>query len=266
MHIGGPSVNLLVADVADVPFAVTSLDDAVEHVLDAAGRGVGQNLRFANAYCLALAHRDDDYHRVLASDGINFPDGTPVVWVLKMRLKSSLRQRAGRVRGPSFFEQAIDRSQGRGIRHYFLGGTPETLELLEEWVRREYPGAEIAGSYSPPFGPVDEQFVRSASERIEAADPNIVWVGLGTPKQDYASSALAELHGKRTFASVGAAFDFKAGTVVEAPRWIQNSGFEWAYRFLREPRRLWKRYLVGNLVFILAVIKGKKRSEARITA
>jgi N-acetylglucosaminyldiphosphoundecaprenol N-acetyl-beta-D-mannosaminyltransferase len=91
-------------------------------------------------------------------------------------------------------------------------------------------------------------------------------VGLGTPKQDYASSALAELHGKRTFASVGAAFDFKAGTVVEAPRWIQNSGFEWAYRFLREPRRLWKRYLVGNLVFILAVIKGKKRSEARITA
>jgi N-acetylglucosaminyldiphosphoundecaprenol N-acetyl-beta-D-mannosaminyltransferase len=136
-----------------------------------------------------------------------------------------------------------------------LGATDETLTKLSDEARTRYPGLHIVDCYAPPFGPVEQTIDEACMARIAAAKPDIVWIGMGTPKQDFAAARLAErLPG--VYIGVGAAFDFVAGSVREAPKWVQNSGFEWAYRLCSEPRRLWRRYLFGNARFILAVIRG----------
>jgi N-acetylglucosaminyldiphosphoundecaprenol N-acetyl-beta-D-mannosaminyltransferase len=250
--------------VGGVPFEVTSLSTASAWLVRAIAEGPlieGVPIRLSNAYCVALAQTNADYKAVLAGDGLTFADGAPVAWAQQFFLRGHpLHSKAGRVRGPSFFTSVIDQGQSHNLRHFFLGSTPQTLELLEAELKARFPTIRISGTLAPPFGPVDEGFIAEAIESIEAADPQIVWIGMGTPKQDHAAAELA----KRlplAFVGVGAAFDFVAGTVTEAPRIIQRSGFEWLYRLAKEPRRLGKRYLVGNLEFIRAVLRHRHNSE-----
>lgn len=242
--------------VAGVPFGVTNLTEAVEWLLATAATRKGIAVRLANAYCIALSSKDVDYRRILTGEGVNLPDGTPVVWALRRkRLDGDLR--AQRVRGPSFFVSALDRSQSRDLSHYFLGATDETLAALAKQIESRFPDVRIAGYYSPPFGELDADFYRISESKIKKAEPDIVWIGLGTPKQDFAAHRLAQSLGIPCV-GVGAAFDFVAGTVSEAPLWVQNSGFEWLFRLLSEPRRLWRRYLFGNFRFLIEVAKGSK--------
>lgn len=239
------------ATVAGVPFGVTNLSEASDWLLSVAMRRSAVALRLANAYCVALASSDSSYRDILLGDGVNLPDGAPVVWVLRRR-----GLQADRVRGPSFFVETLDRSQGTTLSHFFLGATDETLSALRAELQDRYPEARLAGSYAPPFGELDEQFYLIAETKIRHAMPDIVWVGLGTPKQDFATYELANRTGLPCV-GVGAAFDFVAGTVAEAPVWVQNSGFEWLFRLLSEPRRLWKRYLFGNTRFIVELIRAR---------
>lgn len=243
--------------IGPVSFSVASIDDAVESAVKNAISGRGQNLRFSNAYCVGLADHDEEYRGALESPGQNFADGLPVAWLL--RKASGRRAPLGsfRVRGPTFFEDVIAAGRASQLRHSFVGATPSTLALLVSWVQTAYPDARIAGIYSPPFGPVNNDLIEEISERIEEHDPQVVWLGLGTPKQDLAAMRLSARFPHLTFASVGAAFDFKAGVTREAPRWIQKSGFEWLYRFLSEPRRLWHRYTVGSFRFFRAVLTSR---------
>lgn len=242
--------------VAGIPFEVTTLDDAVEAVLASLKHSneTVMTMRFANAYSVAEATRDASYRTLLSDVGTNFPDGTPVSWYMRRALR--LRNAGGTVpvcrpvRGPSFFELLLDRGRKHDLRHFLLGASESTLELLQGSIADKFPGAVIAGSYSPPFGPLDEDFYQRSAEVIEPCYPDIVWVALGAPKQDFASTELSRRLGVTT-AGVGAAFDFLAGTVSEAPEWMRHSGLEWTYRLLSEPRRLWKRYLFGNTRFIL---------------
>lgn len=235
-------------------FSVARIDDAVESAVRNAILGRGQNLRFSNAYCVGLADYDEKYRGALESPGQNFADGLPVAWLL--RKASGRREPLGtfRVRGPTFFEEVISAGRAFQLRHSFVGATPSTLALLVSWVRTKYPDALVAGIYPPPFGPVSDELIDQISERIEEHNPQVVWLGLGTPKQDLTAMRLAARFPHLTFASVGAAFDFKAGVTREAPRWIQKSGFEWLYRFLSEPRRLWHRYTVGSVRFFRAIL------------
>lgn len=251
--------------VGQISFAVAGLQDSVESAISNAIDGRGQNLRFANAYCVGLAARDEDYKSVLTSSGLNFADGWPVAWLIRKRFGTVGPLEAFRVRGPSFFEEVIDKGRAAGLRHCMVGSTDQTLELLDAWARNTHPGAEIIGSYAPPFAPVTDQLIDGISERIEAWNPQIVWLGLGTPKQDIVAQQLSVRHPNLTIASVGAAFDFKAGVVSEAPSWVQRAGLEWIYRFASEPRRLWRRYTVGNLQFLAAVL-AEKRSSNRLAA
>lgn len=236
--------------VAGIPFASTNLSEAVDLLLEEALNPTGFRgaVRFANAFCIAEASKDPRYKDLLLSSGINFPDGRPIsIYMRRSKVpKSNLSEQ---IRGPSAFELALDMGQDRGARHFFLGATPETLNSLVENVKRKYPRAIVCGIHAPEFGPLDRNFIEGCVARIEKAKPNIVWVGLGTPKQDFASEELSSITGN-ICAGVGAAFDFTAGSKREAPSWVRKAGGEWAFRLVSEPRRLWKRYLFGNIRFL----------------
>ncbi|MBN9610381.1 MAG: WecB/TagA/CpsF family glycosyltransferase [Actinobacteria bacterium] len=238
--------------VGSLPFQVTHLDDVVDWVVNVAARNhLPINARFLNAWNVALAREDADYRRLLVQEGINFPDGTPVAWA--MNSQRGPGRPAGRVRGPTVFSDVIRKGVPSGVRHYLLGGSPEVLEQLVRALSADYPGVRIVGRYSPPYAPVTSAYVRDCVDRIQPCRPDIVWVGLGTPKQDLVGADLAAALGLAVL-NVGAAFDFAAGAVREAPPWVQKSGFEWLFRLAAEPRRLWRRYLIGNVQFLAAVV------------
>jgi N-acetylglucosaminyldiphosphoundecaprenol N-acetyl-beta-D-mannosaminyltransferase len=248
-----------VREVAGIPFVVGSLEEATQWlVFEAAVKRFAVNVRLANAYNVALADSDPRYGDLLMNQGLNFPDGTPVVWYMNRRLGAG--RRAGRVRGPSLFSATMALSAGTDIRHFFLGATDATLEALEGALRDSFPDLKVAGSYAPPFAPVDDSFITECERAIRGAKPDIVWVGLGTPKQDLVGSALAKRIGIPTV-NVGAAFDFAAGTAREAPVWIQNSGFEWLFRLVSEPKRLWRRYVFGNARFLYAATRFEREGS-----
>ncbi|MFV9431967.1 WecB/TagA/CpsF family glycosyltransferase [Rhodococcus aetherivorans] len=237
--------------VGKIPFIATTADKACGDVIRWGLERKSISVRLSNAYCVAVASNDRSYAEVLNDEGVNFPDGRPVVWAMKARSRGSVI--AGHVRGPSLFRNVLDRGRSNDLKHFFLGATDETLEDLYRAACNQYPGIAIAGMYSPQFGPVDSSFLDDVSKRVNAADPDIVWVALGTPKQDFCTAALCKMV-QRPCVGVGAAFDFVAGTISEAPAFFQKFGIEWIYRFASEPRRLWKRYVFGNFTFIRSAL------------
>lgn len=245
--------------VGPVPFSIADPQKAsawLRAECRTASNDVTRTVRLANAYCVALTESNASYKQLLRSEGVNFPDGLPVVWAMRMLSRNSDAQR---VRGPSFFETVLDEGRQDGIRHFFLGSTSETLDLLVQKSTSRYPGVHIAGSLAPPFGDLTEEFYVNALTAINNAGADIVWVGMGTPKQDFAATELARRSGLFCI-GVGAAFDFVAGTTKEAPAWIQSSGLEWFFRLVSEPKRLWRRYLFGNLTFLKIAARSGMRS------
>lgn len=248
--VGGPGAAVRL--VGGVPFQVTSLQRTAEWVLSlATGPRRALNVRFLNAWNVALAHRDAEYRLLLTRQGVNFPDGSPVVWLL--RLRDAAGRSAARIRGPSLFGEVMRQGVAANVRHFLLGGSPEVLERLADALTARYDGIQIVGRFSPPFEPLTPDYLAQCIEHIRPSRPDLVWVGLGTPKQDFAGDELCTALGL-TVLNVGAAFDFAAGAKREAPLWIQRSGFEWLFRLAAEPRRLWRRYLLGNLWFIITVL------------
>ncbi|WP_307096260.1 WecB/TagA/CpsF family glycosyltransferase [Rhodococcus sp. SORGH_AS_0301] len=243
-----------------MPFEVTSLTKATSTVMALARDQSAQPIRLANAYCVAAANSDDTYMEILRGPGMNFPDGSPVVWF--MRRSKGVGQRPGRVRGPSLFAQCLDEGREHDVKHFFVGTTTSTLELLQSEAERRYPGLEITGTYAPKFAPVSNEMIQEIADEVNARESDIVWIAMGTPKQDFVAAALAPLVNKPCI-GVGAAFDFIAGTSREAPLWVQNSSFEWLYRLAREPKRLWRRYLIGNLVFLKAAVSSNQSRRER---
>lgn len=213
----------------------------------------GRAFHLVNAYTISLAAREPGYAELLDSSTANFPDGKPLTW-----WKHADMTRLQQVRGPQLFENVIDMGRPSNIRHYLLGSSPETLTLLQRELRRRFPGVAIVGAYSPPFRKLSEEELARQDAAILESGADIVWVGLGTPKQDWEVSRLASALPVVSIA-VGAAFDFSAGTKKTAPELLSKLGLEWFFRFLTEPRRLWKRYLIGNVVFLRSVICHRAR-------
>jgi N-acetylglucosaminyldiphosphoundecaprenol N-acetyl-beta-D-mannosaminyltransferase len=241
--------------VGGVLFTVMPLNEAVDKVL-ALGSGppdTGMAVHFANAYNVALADSDPDYAALLAAGDLVFTDGVPVAWA-GGRLHPDLASRWTRVYGPDVLTGVLEKSSAGSPRHYFLGATPETLDALVGRVQERWPAAHVAGFESPPFRPPSPQELVERDRRITDSGATLVWVGLGTPKQDLEVRRLADSI-PVTALAVGAAFDFLAGTKAQAPVWMQRSGLEWAFRLATEPRRLARRYLWGNPRFVLAAIR-----------
>ena len=236
--------------VGGVEFISTEPKGAADHIISLAQGGIGQHVHLANAYTIALADKSDDYRALLAAPAVNFPDGKPISWISRLRGDTPrLRQ----VRGPQLFLDVFDRGRAYGMKHFLLGSTTAVLESLEARLGTSYPGIEIVGLESPPFRVLTPLDIQEQDARILKSGAQIVWVGLGTPKQDIEAQRLA---GQLPVVAVavGAAFDFAAGAIQEAPKWVSAIGFEWLYRLLREPRRLWRRYLFGNARFLKAAL------------
>lgn len=237
-------------NIAGIRFARSSIDEATTLICNLSqSNHSGHDVHLLNAYSLALAERDSTYRDCLEGASINFPDGKPLSILTKFS-----REPLGHVRGPSFFESVMDEGRNFGVRHFLLGTTEETLELLSAALRGRYPGVEIVGTLSPAFRSLTQSEIEQQDLIIRATSPDIVWVGLGTPKQDFEARRLARENGFLSIA-IGAAFDFSAGTKRESPAWINRLGAEWIYRFASEPRRLWRRYFFGNFIFLWSITK-----------
>jgi len=179
------------------------------------------------------------------------PDGMPLVW---------LGRRAGfphmtRVYGPDLMTEICRISPAHGWRHFLYGGEPGVAELLADRLRQRFPGIRIVGTWCPPFRPLTDAEKEDVAALINNARPDIVWVGLSTPKQERWMAEMAPRLRVPVLVGVGAAFDFLSGRKPQAPRWMQRSGLEWLFRLATEPRRLWRRYLVNNTAFLWALAR-----------
>jgi N-acetylglucosaminyldiphosphoundecaprenol N-acetyl-beta-D-mannosaminyltransferase len=242
--------------VGPVEFVSSSPDHAVRRIVELVQEGQGVHVHLANAYTVSLADSSAEYRSVLAAPAINFPDGKPIGWTSVLRGHSPALQQ---VRGPQLFLDVFDAGRAHGIKHFLLGSTPEVLASLELVLADRFPGVSIVGIESPPFRKLSPDELAAQDRKIRRSGADIVWVGLGTPKQDIEAQRLAASLPVVAIA-IGAAFDFAAGTVRPAPSWMTAVGVEWVYRFAREPRRLWRRYVFGNARFLKAAVLSASKS------
>jgi len=239
-----PSVSVLGSRVH-----LVSADRAVDHIehwIDARD-GHCRRVVVTGFHGLWEAHRNPALASILNSAELWAPDGIIPVWVARLRGHRNVE----RTPGAEIMEEFFVRSNARGYSSYFYGDTSETLSALRERLSRDYPGHRIAGAFSPPFRPLTPAEDREIVDRINAARPDVLWVGLGMPKQDIWIHERLNRLNVPVAIGVGAAFAFVAGTVQRCPDWIGRLGFEWVYRFLKEPKKLWRRDLIDGPRFLL---------------
>lgn len=234
---------------AGVRIDALDLDDAADAVVGLAASRRPAAVHLCNAYTLSLADEDPALTETLARGDLNLPDGMPLVWIAR-RLGIPI---SGRVYGPDLMLAVLDRGREHGLRHYLYGSSPEVIDRLAASLAARLPGLRIAGAESPPFRALSADEKGDMVERLSSSGADIVWVGIGTPRQDVFVDEFREAIGVPLVA-VGAAFDFHAGLKRQAPAWLQDRGLEWAFRLATEPRRLWRRYLIGNARFVRSVI------------
>jgi N-acetylglucosaminyldiphosphoundecaprenol N-acetyl-beta-D-mannosaminyltransferase len=204
-----------------------------------------------NAHGVMESQRDESLRRIHNAAGLVTPDGMPLVWLLRLKGFDQVK----RVYGPDLMLALCERSISKGYRHFLYGGAGGVPEELANNLQKRFLGLEVVGTYSPPFRSLSDEEDEQIVQLINETNPDIVWVGLSTPKQE---SWMAE-HVHRLTApaliGVGAAFDFHSGRKKQAPNWMQHSGLEWLFRLMSEPRRLGRRYLVNNPLFVLRVLQ-----------
>ena len=233
--------------ILGIPIAIIDYEGALrwmDDTIDAAGRGY---VCVSNVHALMAAAEDDDLRDALLGSSLNVPDGMPLVWALDL-LGHSQRDR---VYGPELMERACDRAVRSGRSFYLYGGRNQgALVQLALNLRTRYPGIRIVGGYSPPHRALTSDEETSVIDEINASGADVVWVGIGVPKQEKWMAAMRHRLDAPVLIGVGAAFDFHAGLVPQAPPVLQQAGLEWAYRLFQEPRRLWRRYLRYNPRFV----------------
>jgi N-acetylglucosaminyldiphosphoundecaprenol N-acetyl-beta-D-mannosaminyltransferase len=228
-------------------------------ILEEAPTDGARVLAFCNVHSVMTARRDPAVRAALSSADLATPDGVPLVWSLRRRGHPA----QARVYGPDLMEMALAHGVPLGWRHFLFGAVPETLTKLEAEAERLAPGVQIVGRHAPPFRPLTETEEDAVITEIRASGANLVWVGLGMPKQELWMQHVRHRLPGVTLLGVGAAFDLLSGTVPQAPDWIQDRGLEWAYRLWREPRRLWRRYLYNNPAFAVLALREIVRMQQR---
>ena len=253
--------NLKYHSILGTKINVTDMDKTVRYIEAHLEELKGHYICVSNVHTTVTAYRDPEYRRVQNGAAMNIPDGKPLSIVQYLRGEKE----AGRVPGPDLMPELFALSEEKGYRHYFYGSTQETLDALRKKLTERYPKMNIVGMYSPPFRPMTEEEDREAVERINAAEPDFIWVGLGAPKQEKWMAA----HDGRVcgiMLGVGAGFDFHAGTVKRAPMWMQEICMEWLYRIGQDPKRLLVRYLDTNFSFVIDLIKEGMKGKRGIDA
>jgi len=235
--------------VLGVPLAVSDYDEVVAWMEAMIASGRRGYVTAAAVNLVMSAREQSDTASAVAEATLAVPDGQPLVWALK----ALGHPRATRIYGPDLMAAFCARAAERAIPVYLYGGrTPEALAMLQARLRERFPGLPIVGAYSPPFRALGEAEREEVARRIDASGAAVVWVGIGQPKQERWMHEMRPRLAAPLLAGVGAAFDFHAGLVSQAPPWMQRAGLEWAYRLAREPRRLWRRYARYNPRFLAA--------------
>lgn len=237
--------------VIGLPLACTDYAGAVEWILEQAGSTpAAMAVEAANTHVAAMYRRDPGFRGSMDRFDLIVPDGMPLIWSINLQLPDEERL-TDRVYGPTLMLETLRATQGRAeFRHFLLGGRAETLDKLHGVFGRDFPDTRIVGSHSPPFGEwPDDEFERICG-KIRDSGANLIWVGLGCPKQEHWIARHKDQLPAGIYFGIGAAFAFHAGEVSQAPSFLQKRGLEWAYRVAAEPRRLFKRYLVHNSLFV----------------
>lgn len=233
-----------------MPLALTDYERTMDWMDAVVAERAKAMVTAAAVHLVMVARENDATRRALADPRLlAVPDGQPLVWALKALGQAD----ASRVYGPDLMARYLERSTRSGTRHYLYGGRNQgaLVQLVNE-LRRRYPGLQIVGGYSPPFRPLTADEEAFVVDDINRSDTDVVWVGTGQPKQEHWMAAFRDRLDAPVLAGVGAAFDFHAGLVPQAPAWMQASGLEWVYRLSQEPRRLWRRYARYNPLFVAA--------------
>jgi N-acetylglucosaminyldiphosphoundecaprenol N-acetyl-beta-D-mannosaminyltransferase len=237
------------ADILGVRVSAIDMTAALTRIEDWIRRRQREYVCVTGVHGVMESWRDDELRRIHNSAGLVTPDGMPLVW-LSRRMGFN---HVSRVYGPDLMLAMCGRSAAKGYRQFFFGGAEGVAELLTSRLESRFPRLRIAGIYSPPFRSLSAAEDAAVVEQINAAAPDIVWIGLSTPKQE---RWMAEHRARLTapvLIGVGAAFDFLSGLKRQAPRWMQRAGLEWLFRLGSEPRRLWRRYLVNNPEFVCLI-------------
>ena len=243
-----PGASVRRRDVLGIPMAITDYAEAMD-VMDqmVAERSPGWVVAAA-VHVVMVAQRDELTRRALTAATLTVPDGMPIVWAANM-LGEDL---PNRVYGPELMHRYCQRSVEEGHRVWLYGGRDQgALVQLALTLRKNHPGIKIVGGYSPPFRPLTEEEDQAIADQINQSRPDVLWVGIGVPKQEKWMVRMRPRLEVPVMCAVGAAFDFHAGRVSQAPRWMQERGLEWTYRIAQEPRRLLPRYLYTNPRFLL---------------
>ena len=235
------------------PIHAISEIGAVEYILTEVNAGRGGWCITPNLDHLRRLTRDRKLRALYSHAALIVADGMPLVWLSRI----AGHRFVSRVYGPDLMLAEMAASTRTGHRHFFYGGREGVAARLAERMRAQFAGVQIAGSLSPPLGTAEELCNPQTASVINQAAPDIVWVGVSSPKQEYWMACMRPLLEAPVLIGVGAAFDFHTGTQAQAPGWMQRAGLEWLFRLAHEPRRLWRRYLIDNPWFLFELARQK---------
>ena len=240
------------AEVLGVPLALTDYDQTLDWIDGAVASGHRGYVCVAATHTVMATQDDPALRAAVLSADFTVPDGQPLVWALK----ALGHDVSDRVYGPDLMEQACARAARTGQRFYLYGGrNPGALAQLARSLRLRYPGLRIVGGQAPPFRELTDAEEESVAADIKRSGADVVWVGLGVPKQEKWMARMRHRVSASVLIGVGAAFDFHAGLIPQAPGWMQRAGLEWLFRLAQEPRRLWRRYLRYNPRFVVGFVR-----------
>lgn len=237
-------------NVLGVGVSALNMDLALAEIAEAVEKKNKGYVCVTGVHGVSEAQTDPDFRQILNRCFLCTPDGMPLVWVGRLQGQKQM----DRVYGPDLMLAVMEESERRGWRHFFYGGANGTADLLKAKLTARFPKLQVVGTYEPPFRPLNAEEQAALAESVRLTKPDMMWVGLSTPKQErFMSEYLSRLDVTLMF-GVGAAFDFHAGKVRQAPYWMQRSGLEWFFRLCSEPKRLWKRYLRNNPLFVARIV------------
>jgi len=238
-------------NILGVKISALNLEDMINAVEDTISADKKNYVCVCPVSTIMACQNSAEAFKSVNSAKVTVPDGMPIAWIGKAKGYKNLK----RIPGTELMRAACKLSESKGYRNYFYGSTKKTLSNLEEKVMKKFPRLNIVGTHSPPFRDLSLKESDKIIDMINEAKPDILWVGLGSPKQDIWMHRNRKKLDAPLLIGVGAAFDFLAETKKRAPGFMQRLGLEWLYRFILEPGRLWKRYLVYNVVFVYFILK-----------
>lgn len=239
------------ANIIGIPISAVNMDSCVAFIFNNWEAAHGNYICVSNVHTTVMAHDNKEYYKAQSDSMLSVPDGKPLSVIGKKQYPEM-----DRVTGPDFMRRIFEESQNKDMKHFFYGSTQKNIDMLIKKIKKDYPWVKIVGNEPSVFRDMSEKEEQELANRINATEADFVWVALGAPRQElFCNRNKGKING--IMVGVGGAFSVLAGTIPEAPQWMQNISLEWLYRLIQEPKRLFKRYAVTNTKFIYYLITAK---------